>query len=906
MQEFIDGMKGRYQRKGLIKSTVERDPWPPFQAKSYTNLALIHQNRRFLPGKKSTKKATNLRAKGAIEKIPKLTASIKLNNICQIFDPLTSDDQQKCPMSILIEGHPGIGKTTLAKEICLQWANDQLLASDKLVLLLMLRDPNIQKVTSVKELVKYFTQSGSQTQSTLRYLQSANGTGVTFIIDGFDELSTELRETSFFRNLIEGDILPNARVVVTSRPSASACLQDVVHRRIEILGFEKSSKEQYANDALKDSPSDLTKLKQHFIKYPNIDAICYIPLNMAIIVFLCLVGYLPPTSTEMYESFILHTVCRHLKRTGKISKTKVVNKFEHFPKQVQKGLKEIEEVAIQGLLEDKIVFTISDLPEICKVDPTCYGLLQSTECYSANEIGSSTLSFNFLHLGIQEYFAAKCVANLPSRRVCSLLKASFLVKYTDEYVDSDDLCSDDNDDGASTDKDLDLDDNASYASIGSRGSSETKCVSKPEDDLNANNFSDHSDSSESFGPPDSDSEDEESQYAVRLSNMWILYCGITGGKSTPLRQHLIATPTHLQIYPPASKVSSHTQEAELKQSENVEPDSEKTKSEIISQYIMDDPIKVLYLFQCFQEAQNDELCEILSNSFSNKLDLCAHKLLPYQVVSLGYFLSKSHIKWQELCLPMCDIGDHGITLLHQYLCGGEANKKEIEILDLSGNYLTAISSPFIADLIAYLQPHTLILSDNKLSYLGDVSAAINNTPRIKNVSIQGNYLKAEEATGLSSMIGSLEELYIDCNKLHDDGMEKLSDSIAMTTTLKVFSISNNKLELPGNTALSYALMKNTSLQTLTMTVCQGISAPVSSVITTNNQLEELTLENDDSHRMDETSALAILKSLYNNSTITKITLPKSLTNQDCLNKEVEDINTARKRCDILPLNIYYK
>ena len=116
-----------------------------------------------------------------------------------------------------------------------------------------------------------------------------------------------------------GDVLHNIRVVVTSRPSASACLHQCVHRRIEILGFEKSSKEHYVDNELKDTPEHLYKLKVHFQQFPNIDVLCYIPLNMAIIVYLCLLGSLPPTATKMYESFILHTICRHLKRAGKIS-----------------------------------------------------------------------------------------------------------------------------------------------------------------------------------------------------------------------------------------------------------------------------------------------------------------------------------------------------------------------------------------------------------------------------------------------------------------------------------------------------------------------------------------------------------------------------------------------------------
>ena len=241
MLRVTDNVKARYRRKGLANPS---STWPPFHAQSFTNLALVHQKITQLQAKEDTTKVARVRSRGDIHKIPELTSSVKLDNIHQIFAPISSHDQTHCPMSILIEGHPGIGKTTLAKEMCLQWANNQLLTSDKLLLLLMLRDPNVQKITSTEQLVKY-TQSADQVQCVLRYLQDNNGVGVTIIIDGFDELSNELRHTSFFRKVTEGDVLYNARVVVTSRPSASACLHRYVHRRIEVLGFEKSSREHY-------------------------------------------------------------------------------------------------------------------------------------------------------------------------------------------------------------------------------------------------------------------------------------------------------------------------------------------------------------------------------------------------------------------------------------------------------------------------------------------------------------------------------------------------------------------------------------------------------------------------------------------------------------------------------------
>ena len=177
--------------------------------------------------------------------------------------------------------------------------------------------------------------------------------------------------------------------MVTSRPSTSACLHDVVDKRIEILGFEQSSKDQYVTEALQDSPSKLEKLQRHFQQYPNINAICYIPLIMSIIVFLCKCqpDELPSTATKMYESFILHSICHYLKRVGKIPEDKVINKLEQFSPIIYRALQQLQKTAFDGLIEDKIVFTAEELP-VVKDDPTCYGLLQSTECFSAEECGT--------------------------------------------------------------------------------------------------------------------------------------------------------------------------------------------------------------------------------------------------------------------------------------------------------------------------------------------------------------------------------------------------------------------------------------------------------------------------------------------------------------------------------------
>ena len=93
--------------------------------------------------------------------------------------------------------------------------------------------------------------------------------------------------------------------------------------------------------------------------------------------------------------------------------------------------------------------------------------------------------------------------------------------------------------------------------------------------------------------------------------------------------------------------------------------------EVHMNYMKDHPLKVLYLFHCFQEAQDPTLCiELIKKFFGgiNSINLGGQRLYPYHVVSLGIFLSKSHKDWAELNMYKCYNGDYGINLLHHYVC----------------------------------------------------------------------------------------------------------------------------------------------------------------------------------------------------------------------------------------------
>ena len=902
-------MKGRYRSMRLKKCIEEKDPWPPIKTKSYVTLAIVHQKE--LQTRQETTATIYLRTKGDIHKIPHTIGTEKLTDITQIFDPVSG----RVPNSMLIEGHAGIGKTTFVKELCIEWAEGKLLTSDKLVLLLLLRDPNVQKITNEHKLIEYFTKSTSKVEWLSSYLEDNHGAGVTLIIDGFDELSTNLRQESFFRKLIEKICLPEAKIVVTSRPSASACLHHVVDRRLEILGFEQSSRNQYVTEALQDSPAKLEKLQRHFQQYPNIDAICYIPLIMSIIVFLCMCqpDELPPTATKMYASFILHTICHYLKRVGKIPEDKVINKLEQFPPVVYIALQDLEKTAFDGLVNDKIVFTVKELPVFCWHDPTCYGLLQSTECYSAEEVGTPTQSFNFLHLGIQEYFAAKYVTTLPKGKVFTLLNESFIVieKKSSVYSRSDD--------------------------------------------------------------PDLDSK------SVRLSNMWILYCGITSGQCKILRHYLttygkscdahitsysnphiqqigptlshpnplqpssvnpsyhpVTLPTqpvyseypltpsrvqHITSYP--ASISDHNLHNQgLPHSDvttehvnsHILPSYHSTNDQntrpTISQDILKDKKQVLYLFQCFHEAQDDALCEALSKSFDSGEIVISNGLLPHQVVSLGFFLSR-YKKLKDLILISCCFGDHGISLLHHYLCGGKANKQKIAEICFIDNELTGASSYLIADIITYLQPHTLDLDENNITIVRDISTAVINTSIVKVLKMCNNGLTAQEAIAIYDMMICLEELDIAGNKFGDRGAELLSDGLKNTVTLKALSIGFNQIGSSGTRAIANALTNSTSLEKLCMDynpIGQDGARALGNAITDNKKLKKLLLCSEDYEASDDTidmeSAMILIRSLHYNDFIIELNLPITLCKDEIklVTEEAEMVNSLKDLFDQLVVN----
>ena len=99
--------------------------------------------------------------------------------------------------------------------------------------------------------------------------------------DTYDELPEELRtKNSIFLDVITQKVLPEATVLITSRPWASGFLhmehKRQISQRIEVLGFTKTNIESYLENATVSDPTLLADLKKYISCYPHISSLMYI------------------------------------------------------------------------------------------------------------------------------------------------------------------------------------------------------------------------------------------------------------------------------------------------------------------------------------------------------------------------------------------------------------------------------------------------------------------------------------------------------------------------------------------------------------------------------------------------------------------------------------------------------
>ena len=328
----------------------------------------------------------------------------KTNKIIQLSDIFDEDenifdeDEKSKPRIVLIEGSPGMGKTTLSLKLAHDWAKDQM--PDKfpvveLVLLIKCGDMKGSIQESAKTQLLPFDDK--QLLKDLDSFFHSAPDKIMLIVDGVDEISEE-NESHVF-DLLKRGCLRDCYVVLTSRQDKGMEVREYCDKLLEINGYSDERRNNYINTYF-ESDIDLAEKLQEKIETNtenNLRTLTTNPLNTLL---LCVVfedngGNLPVTVTELYQNIVECIWKRYCKKEGLDEKDNPFKMAMHAA---------LGRLAYESLIErDTLYFRESNLGED-ETQCTNIGFLYKDDI--STKILKPDNTYWFLHKTFQEYFAA--------------------------------------------------------------------------------------------------------------------------------------------------------------------------------------------------------------------------------------------------------------------------------------------------------------------------------------------------------------------------------------------------------------------------------------------------------------------------------------------------------------------
>ena len=188
----------------------------------------------------------------------------EITNMTAIFRP-----HPKCqkPRIVLIEGDPGMGKTTYSQKLAYDWANkqdewDESFPEIEVLLLLRCNDikTSIEEAIDDQILPRDIDREAKETF--FKYIKE-NESKVLLLLDGLDEADSCKQE--MFLSLVQSKLFPSCHIVITSRHEDGKEIRPYCDTLWEIVGFAKEDSKSFVRKYFQDKDHLAEKLIQdHF------------------------------------------------------------------------------------------------------------------------------------------------------------------------------------------------------------------------------------------------------------------------------------------------------------------------------------------------------------------------------------------------------------------------------------------------------------------------------------------------------------------------------------------------------------------------------------------------------------------------------------------------------------------
>ncbi|XP_070712036.1 uncharacterized protein [Pempheris klunzingeri] len=393
--DFLQGPSPchRYQKKLKFKARkISNDFW-------MANRNLFEENNK--PGLSYTSLVLDTKASVCQSKIKKLkrkkskmSRPKKMRKYMPEDEPTISPSELlKMDRDVLLVGKPGIGKTALALEILKLWAERDNAGLDYMFYFDMRKMSHVTTATSLKELLfGEFVEPDEGREEVLQDMER-NCDSVTVIFDGITDLSS-----SVVLKLVEKDLLPDAKIIVTCRPDDEDEFSPEDFLRVEVKGFNEQTIRGYLSETLGGQ-------QEKVLNNVELLTLCHVPMY-ALMVAACFSSEetenspQPCSITEIYINIARFCLQRSSNRPNKRLNTFISSK--------RTEILCLAEVSFHATEQKSVNLTAVPSEDSCVLS-----FLKPLVIKEA--VTETTTIYAFLHYTVQEFFAALWLLKHPEK-----------------------------------------------------------------------------------------------------------------------------------------------------------------------------------------------------------------------------------------------------------------------------------------------------------------------------------------------------------------------------------------------------------------------------------------------------------------------------------------------------------